>query len=172
MADRVVTSGGKRWHPHRVRGRILPMDAAAHELAPQAARLAPKLRALADQGVYFRTSSWKYKDWCGSIYSSDRYVTRCKFSQAKFEENCLTDMPGRSRPSAVTSRGSKTLGQPGSLPGSAPGIEADVSALGRAPRRRRARSHRLTWADSRRSSAGASGCSVTIVIAAALRSHH
>jgi uncharacterized protein YecE (DUF72 family) len=57
----------------------------------QAARLAPKLRAFADQGVYFGTSSWKYDGWIGSIYSEDRYVTRGKFSKAKFEENCLIE---------------------------------------------------------------------------------
>ena len=63
----------------------------AHDAPPQAARLAPKLRALADQGVYFGTSSWKYDGWLGSIYSADRYLTRGKFSKAKFDENCLTE---------------------------------------------------------------------------------
>jgi hypothetical protein len=37
------------------------MDTTANDMPPQAARLAPKLRALADQGVYFGTSSWKYE---------------------------------------------------------------------------------------------------------------
>jgi uncharacterized protein YecE (DUF72 family) len=59
--------------------------------APQAARLAPKLRALADRGVYFGTSSWKYDGWLGSIYRQERYITRGKFSNAKFEENCLAE---------------------------------------------------------------------------------
>jgi uncharacterized protein YecE (DUF72 family) len=67
------------------------MDTAPTDMPLQAARLAPRLRALADQGVYFGTSSWKYEGWVGSIYSSDRYVTRGKFSKAKFEENCLTE---------------------------------------------------------------------------------
>ena len=67
------------------------MDTHANPLAPQAARLAPKLRALADRGVFFGTSSWKYDGWLGSIYSEDRYVTRGKVSKAKFEENCLTE---------------------------------------------------------------------------------
>jgi len=67
------------------------METTSNELPPQATRLAPKLRALADQGVYFGTSSWKYEGWLGSIYSGDRYVTRGKFSKAKFEENCLTE---------------------------------------------------------------------------------
>ncbi len=70
---------------------MVAMDTAANDLPPQASRLAPKLRALADRGVYFGTSSWKYDGWVGSIYSTDRYVTRGKFSKAKFEENCLTE---------------------------------------------------------------------------------
>jgi uncharacterized protein YecE (DUF72 family) len=57
----------------------------------QAERLAPRLRALAGNGIYFGTSSWKYDGWVGSIYSGDRYATRGKFSKAKFEENCLTE---------------------------------------------------------------------------------
>src|SRR6478609_9102047 len=58
---------------------------------PQAARLRPRLRALADQGVYFGTSSWKYEGWLGQIYSPERYATRGKFSQAKFDSECLQE---------------------------------------------------------------------------------
>jgi len=68
-----------------------PQTDVTGDMPPQAARLAPKLRALAEQGVYFGTSSWKYDGWVGSIYSGDRYVTRGKFSKARFEENCLTE---------------------------------------------------------------------------------
>ena len=60
-------------------------------LPPQASLLAPKLRGLADRGIYFGTSSWKYNGWLGSIYCADRYLTRGKFSKAKFEENCLAE---------------------------------------------------------------------------------
>jgi len=67
------------------------MDIDANDIPPQAARLAPKLRALADRGVYFGTSSWKYDGSLGSIYSQDRYLTRGKFSNTKFEEHCLTE---------------------------------------------------------------------------------
>jgi hypothetical protein len=67
------------------------MDTATNDMPPQAARLAPKLRALADQGVYFGTSSWKYEGWVGSIYSQGRYLTRGKFSKAKFEADCLAE---------------------------------------------------------------------------------
>ena len=45
------------------------MDIVAEGLPPQATRLAPKLRTLADRGVYSGTSSWKYDGWIGSIYS-------------------------------------------------------------------------------------------------------
>jgi hypothetical protein len=72
------------------------MDSATHKLPPQATRQAPKLRALADRGIYFGTSSWKYDGWLGSIYREDRYLTRAKFSNAKFEDNCLA--PRRHRP--------------------------------------------------------------------------
>jgi hypothetical protein len=61
------------------------------EPPPQAARLRPRLRALADRGIYFGTSSWKYEGWLGSIYKTDRYLTRGKHSRAKFEENCLAE---------------------------------------------------------------------------------
>lgn len=65
------------------------MDLFSDEMPPQAARLQPSLKRLADHGVYFGTSSWKYDGWLGSIYSDDRYLTRGKFSKAKFEESCL-----------------------------------------------------------------------------------
>ncbi len=58
---------------------------------PQAARLAPRLRALAGRGIYFGTSSWKYEGWIGSIYDEARYRTRGKLSKKKFEETCLEE---------------------------------------------------------------------------------
>jgi uncharacterized protein YecE (DUF72 family) len=58
---------------------------------PQAARLGPRLRALAHRGIYFGTSSWKYEGWLGSIYSPSRYATRGKFSQRKFEADSLAE---------------------------------------------------------------------------------
>jgi uncharacterized protein YecE (DUF72 family) len=58
---------------------------------PQAARLAPMLRQLAGQGIYFGTSSWKYEGWLGSIYTPERYATRGKFSRKKFEADCLAE---------------------------------------------------------------------------------
>ncbi len=57
----------------------------------QAARLAPKLKTLAGEGIYFGTSSWKYPGWLDRIYSHDRYLTRGKFSQKRFDETCLAE---------------------------------------------------------------------------------
>ncbi len=66
-------------------------DLDSDALAPQAARLGPKLRTLAERGIYFGTSSWKYEGWLGSIYCEDRYRTRGKHSRQKFEESCLSE---------------------------------------------------------------------------------
>jgi uncharacterized protein YecE (DUF72 family) len=55
------------------------------------AQLAAKLRALAEQNVFIGTSSWKYPGWFGAIYERDRYVWRGRFSEARFERNCLAE---------------------------------------------------------------------------------
>jgi uncharacterized protein YecE (DUF72 family) len=67
------------------------MDIVADDLPPQASRLAPKLRVLADRGVYVGTTSRKYEGWLGSIYTESRYLTRNKLSKAKFEQGCLEE---------------------------------------------------------------------------------
>jgi uncharacterized protein YecE (DUF72 family) len=61
------------------------------DVPPLAARLAPALRELAERGVFFGTSSWKYEGWLGTIYTRERYVTRRKFSRKKFEAECLRE---------------------------------------------------------------------------------
>ncbi|HEY7327731.1 MAG TPA: DUF72 domain-containing protein [Gemmataceae bacterium] len=63
----------------------------ADETPLMAARLAPVLRSLAQRGVYFGTSSWKYEGWLSSIYTPERYITRGKFSRKKFEAECLRE---------------------------------------------------------------------------------
>jgi uncharacterized protein YecE (DUF72 family) len=63
----------------------------SEEPPPLVARLAPALRSLAERGVYFGTSSWKYEGWLGSVYTPERYVTRGKFSKKKFEAECLRE---------------------------------------------------------------------------------
>ncbi|WP_422926622.1 DUF72 domain-containing protein [Singulisphaera sp. PoT] len=66
-------------------------DDEVDDLPAQAARLAPRLRALSDEGIYFGTSSWKYEGWLGSVYSPNRYETRGKFSKKKFDTECLEE---------------------------------------------------------------------------------
>jgi uncharacterized protein YecE (DUF72 family) len=63
----------------------------SEEIPSLAARLAPQLRLLADRGVFFGTSSWKYEGWLGTIYTQERYITRRKFSRKKFEAECLQE---------------------------------------------------------------------------------
>jgi uncharacterized protein YecE (DUF72 family) len=50
-----------------------------------------KLSELAEAGVSIGTSSWKYPGWCGQLYDEQRYLTRKKFSKAKFEATCLEE---------------------------------------------------------------------------------
>lgn len=47
--------------------------------------------SLAGQGVFVGTSSWKYPGWRGLLYDQDRYIYRGKFSESRFEKNCLTE---------------------------------------------------------------------------------
>ena len=47
--------------------------------------------ALAAEGVFIGTSSWKYPGWFGQLYERDRYIWRGKFSNARFERNCLAE---------------------------------------------------------------------------------
>jgi len=54
-------------------------------------RLSATLRRLAGRGVLIGTSSWKYPGWFGVLYERDRYVWRGRFSQARFERNCLAE---------------------------------------------------------------------------------
>ena len=55
------------------------------------AALAQRLRTLANENIWIGTSSWKYPGWLGQIYTRDRYVTRGKFSQKRFEAECLAE---------------------------------------------------------------------------------
>ncbi|MCE9519710.1 MAG: DUF72 domain-containing protein [Verrucomicrobia bacterium] len=55
------------------------------------AKMHEPLAALASQGVFIGTSSWKYPGWLGQVYDDSRYLTRGKFSEAKFERECLVE---------------------------------------------------------------------------------
>jgi len=55
------------------------------------ARLRDRLSALAAQNIFIGTSSWKYEGWLGQIYTRDRYLTRGRFSQKRFNDECLQE---------------------------------------------------------------------------------
>ena len=55
------------------------------------AGLAGRLRALAAEHIWIGTSSWKYPGWLDQIYSRERYAVRGKFSQKRFEAECLAE---------------------------------------------------------------------------------
>ncbi len=57
----------------------------------RAQRLADATAALARQGVYVGTSSWKYPGWLGQVYDPARYATRGRLSDRKFRDECLTE---------------------------------------------------------------------------------
>lgn len=50
-----------------------------------------KVAALAAQGVFIGTSSWKYPGWRGMLYDEARYAYRGKFAESRFEKNCLAE---------------------------------------------------------------------------------
>ncbi len=54
-------------------------------------RLAEKLKPLTAAGIYLGGSSWKYEGWLDQIYTRDRYMTRGRFSQKRFEQECLAE---------------------------------------------------------------------------------
>ncbi len=55
------------------------------------AGLAQRLRRLAERNVFIGTSSWKYEGWIDQIYTRQRYMTRGRFSQKRFEETCIQE---------------------------------------------------------------------------------
>ena len=55
------------------------------------ARLSAKLAALASERIFIGTSSWKYEGWIGQIYSRNRYLVRGRFSQKRFQAECLNE---------------------------------------------------------------------------------
>ena len=72
----------------------------AGESPPQAARLAPVLHRLAERGIYFGTSSWKYEGWLGSIYSrsaTSRGKVLAEEVRGRLPPRVRRDLPGRRR---------------------------------------------------------------------------
>ena len=54
-------------------------------------KLQTQAAALASQGVFIGTSSWKYAGWQGQLYDHSRYVWRGKYAESRFEKLCLTE---------------------------------------------------------------------------------
>lgn len=50
-----------------------------------------RVSALAGQGVFVGTSSWKYPGWCGMLYDPQRYEWRGKFVESRFNRHCLQE---------------------------------------------------------------------------------
>jgi uncharacterized protein YecE (DUF72 family) len=70
-------------------GETLPLFEEPSEF--DRARLSAKLAALASDNILIGTSSWKYEGWIGQIYSRNRYLARGKFSQKRFQAECLSE---------------------------------------------------------------------------------
>ncbi|HML17200.1 MAG TPA: DUF72 domain-containing protein [Bryobacteraceae bacterium] len=70
---------------------MLPLFDPAPELRIDRAGLAAALGALARQNIFIGTSSWKYEGWLDQIYTRERYLARGKFSQKRFEAECLAE---------------------------------------------------------------------------------
>ena len=50
-----------------------------------------KLASLAAGGVLIGTSSWKYPGWLGQVYTESRYMSRGRFSEKRFQAECLAE---------------------------------------------------------------------------------
>ena len=70
-------------------GETLPLfdEPPPYEPTP----LGLKLASLASQNIFIGTRSWKYEGWIGQIYTHDRYLVRGKFSQRRFQAECLAE---------------------------------------------------------------------------------
>ena len=54
-------------------------------------QIKPKLDALAEEGVFIGTSSWKYEGWLNELYTPARYEYRGKVAKTRFERDCLSE---------------------------------------------------------------------------------
>jgi uncharacterized protein YecE (DUF72 family) len=72
-----------------VAGQTLPLFDELPEYEPTPLGL--KLAALASRGVFMGTSSWKYPGWLGQVYTESRYMSRGRFSERRFQAECLAE---------------------------------------------------------------------------------
>jgi uncharacterized protein YecE (DUF72 family) len=69
-------------------GETLPLfEEPEYERTP----LGLKLASLASRGILIGTSSWKYPGWIGQIYTEDHYKVRGRFSEKRFQAECLAE---------------------------------------------------------------------------------
>ncbi len=61
------------------------------EPPPRVRPLAAQLWELAERGIYLGTSSWKYPGWLGQVYTAARYQRGGRFSERRFERDCLAE---------------------------------------------------------------------------------
>lgn len=61
-------------------GRAFPLDQVRDAVA-----------RLAEDKVFIGTSSWKYPGWLGQLYEEQRYLYRGRFSESRFERDCLEE---------------------------------------------------------------------------------
>jgi uncharacterized protein YecE (DUF72 family) len=54
-------------------------------------RIRSTLALLSGKGVFIGTSSWKYPGWRGTLYDEQRYIWRGRFSESRFENQCLAE---------------------------------------------------------------------------------
>jgi hypothetical protein len=68
------------------------MGRMSEESAPvNRERLRADVGALAGRKVFVGTSSWKYPGWLGQLYEEERYLTRGKLSESRFNRTCLAE---------------------------------------------------------------------------------
>ena len=89
-----VHRSGRRSVLQPLRTRVV--DASAFRPRPSAFRsrsasAGRAARAWRRENIWIGTSSWKYEGWLDQIYTRDRYLTRGKFSQKRFEAECLAE---------------------------------------------------------------------------------
>jgi uncharacterized protein YecE (DUF72 family) len=61
------------------------------EALPLKVHLGITLKGMAESKLFLGTSSWKYPDWLGAIYSPERYLSKGRFSKSRFERECLKE---------------------------------------------------------------------------------
>jgi uncharacterized protein YecE (DUF72 family) len=54
-------------------------------------KIKTKAAALARQGIYVGTSSWKYLGWMNQLFTPERYVYRGKVAKTLFQRDCLRE---------------------------------------------------------------------------------